>query len=97
MNNPYILTICAKVMRVMEGRKTWKPRSTGAEGPEVTEGGWSRWVTLSTQHLAKRPGVSHEDEWRRMFLAKRTARGEGWKVGGCLTCVQGGKESRGLE
>ena len=84
-------------MRVMEGKKTWKPRSMGTEGPGVMEGGWSGWGTLSTQHLGKRPRVSHKDEWRRMFLAKRTARGEGWKVGGCLACVQGGKESRGLE
>ena len=78
----------------MEGKKTWKPRSMGTEGPGVMEGGWSGWGTLSTQHLGKRPRVSHKDEWRRMFLAKRTARGEGWKVGGCLACVQGGKEKR---
>ena len=65
----------------------------GAVGPEVMEGGWSGWGTLNTQNLGKRLGVSHKDERRRMFLAKRTARGEGWKVGGCLACVQGGKES----
>ena len=51
----------------MEGKKTWKPRSMGTEGPGVMEGGWSGWGTLSTQHLGKRPRVSHKDEWRRMF------------------------------
>ena len=59
-----------------------------------------RWVVrvghIANTTLGQRLGVSHEDERRRMFLAKSTANGEDWKVGGCLACVWDGKESRGL-
>lgn len=49
------------------------------------------------QRLGGGEGMSHEDEWRRMFSAKGTASVEGCKVGGCLAYKRDGKESRGVE